>query len=118
MDSNRFVSIIRKVVRNSAIEDTMGNIENPPGRKVLEHELIRSNWYKALSNVDKATVKSIVEDAVDEAIFGMLSVLDGTRAIEDGDDKGTLILVHEKNGAVRLNDPDAIGLHDLYNSVE
>tara|TARA_A100001391_G_scaffold175884_1_gene138841 strand:- start:290 stop:646 length:357 start_codon:yes stop_codon:yes gene_type:complete len=118
MDSEKFVSIIREVVRNIAIEDTMDNIKDPPGRKVPESELIRSNWFNALSDIDQDTVKSIVEDAVDEAIFGILSVLDGTRAIEEGDDKGTLVLVHEDKSKVVLNDPDAIGLHDLYNAAE
>lgn len=118
MDSEKFVSIIREVVRNSAIEDTIENIKDPPGRRVSESELVRSNWFNALSDKDQDSVRSVVEDAVDEAIFGMLSVLDGTRAIEDGDDKGTLTLVYENKRKVLLNDPETIGLHDLYNAVE
>ena len=46
----------------------------------------------------------------------MLSVIDGTRAIEEGEGKGQLLLIHKIDKEERLNDPDKIGLHDLYNA--
>lgn len=115
MDSEYFIAIIKKVVRESAIEDVIKNLEDPPGRRILETEKLRSDWFNGLSGNDRRNVESIVIDAVDEALFGLLSVIDGSRAIEDGEDKGRLVLIHKQQKEQILNDPDKIGLHDLYN---
>ncbi|WP_185236104.1 hypothetical protein [Teredinibacter franksiae] len=116
MDSEKFITIIKRVVRESAIEDTIENLEDPPGRRVPEAEQVRSDWFNALSDDDRSKVGSIVKDAVDEAIFGLLSVIDGARAIEDGEDKGRLVLTYNGEKEQILNDPEVIGLHDLYNA--
>jgi hypothetical protein len=118
MNSEEFVAAVKEVVRDSAIGDTIENLEDPPGRKVPEAEKQRSEWFNNLSEKDRSNVESIVTEAVDEALFGLLSVLDGSRAIEDGDDKGRLLLVHKGLTEVLLNDPDKIGLHDLYNAKD
>ena len=118
MNSEQFISIIKQVVRECAIEDTIENLEDPPGRKVPEAEQLRSDWFNGLSEDDRSKVESIVTDAVDEALFGFLSVIDGARAIEDGEDKGRLVLIHKSQNEVLLNDPDKIGLHDLYNAED
>lgn len=116
MNSEEFVEALKELVRDSAIENTVENLEDPPGRKVSEAEKDRSEWFNNLSDKDRSNVESIINEAVDEAIFGFLSVLDGSRAIENGDDKGRLLLVFKGLNEVLLNDPDKIGLHDLYNA--
>ena len=118
MNSEKFIATIKKVVRDSAVEDTIENLEDPPGRRVPEAEKIRSDWFNALSDGDRSRVESIVKDAVDEALFGFLSVIDGARAIENGEDKGRLILMYKSENEQILNDPEKIGLHDLYNAKE
>ena len=117
MDSEEFILAIKNVVRDSAIEDTIENLEDPPGRKVPELERKRSEWFNNLPEGDRRNVESIIVDAVNEALFGLLSVLDGARAIEDSGDKGQLILTHKGVKENLLNDPDKIGLHDLYNGT-
>ncbi|EKO3627863.1 hypothetical protein [Vibrio metschnikovii] len=116
MNSEQFISVIKKVVRECAIEDTIENLEDPPGRKVPEAEQLRSDWFNRLTEDDRRKVESIVTDAVDEALFGLLSVIDGARAIEDGEDKGRLALIYKGLNEELLNDPNKIGLHDLYNA--
>ena len=116
MNGERFISIIKKVVRESAIEGTIENLEDPPGRRVLETEQLRSEWFNALTSDNRNKVESIVRDAVDEAVFGFLSVIDGSRAIESGKDKGKLVLIYQNSHEEILNDPNKIGLHDLYNA--
>ena len=50
------------------------------------------------------------------AVFGMLCVLDGVRAIEDEADKGSLRLTYSKNGQTKLLSPsDSDLLHDILN---
>lgn len=116
MNSEQFISVIKKVVRECAIEDTIENLEDPPGRKITEVEQFRSDWFNGLTEDDRRKVESIVTDAVDEALFGLLSVIDGARTIEDGEDKGRLTLIYKGLNEDLLNDPDKIGLHDLYSS--
>jgi len=118
MNSEQFVSIIRKVVRECAIEDTIENLEAPPGRNVPEAEKLRSDWFNSLSEDERSKIESIVVDAVDEALFGLLSVIDGVRAIEGGDEKGRLALFYKGSTDELLNDPHKIGLHELYNAKD
>ena len=117
MNSEQFILIIRKVVREAAIEDTITNIEDPPGRRVSEAEQLRSDWFSGLSDQERSMVESIVTEAVDGTLFGLFSVIDGVRAIEDVENKGRLVLIYKGQNEELLNDPDKIGLHDLYNAT-
>jgi hypothetical protein len=51
---------------------------------------------------------------VDETLFGLLVVLDGARTIVD--DGGRFELTYVTDQRVVLNDPQAIGLHELLNA--
>lgn len=115
MNSLEFIKVIKKVVRESSIEDTISNIEEPPGRGASEAEKRRSEWFASLNNSQKEIIESIVSDAVDEAIFGLLCVIDGVRSIESGDKKGRLVLKYLGVTEELLNDPEKAYLHDLYN---
>lgn len=119
MNKEKFVSLIKEVVRDAAIEDTILNVEDPPGRRVSDEEKQLSEWFKNLKDVDQKNMQTIVSKAVDEAIFGFFCVLDGVRAIEDGEDKGDLILNYVSTDQRKvLNGLDTINLHDLYNAEE
>ena len=118
MNGEQFISIIKKAVRECAISNTIENLEDPPGKKVSETEQRRSDWFKALTEDERVKIESIVTDAVDEALFGLLSVIDGVRTIEDGDVKGNLALIYKGPVEELLNDPEKIALHDLYNAKD
>lgn len=116
MNSTQFISSIREVVREYAIEGAISNIKNPPGRRVSDFEKKRADWFNKLDDIDRIMIDSIITYAVDEAIFGFLSVIDGTRSIENSTEKGSIILIHRGKYETVLNDPEQICLHDLYNS--
>jgi predicted house-cleaning noncanonical NTP pyrophosphatase (MazG superfamily) len=114
MRPQQFIEAIKDVVRDAAIDDVISNLKDPPGRTVDKHEAERSAWYNQLSLEESAKVNSAIESAVNEALFGMLTVIDGVRAA--GFD-GKLILSHKDSGGETiLNDPEKIALHDLYSS--
>ena len=117
MNSEEFILIIRKVVRDQTIEDLIDNLKCPPGRKISVEEQTRSEWFNELPDEDRSNVEGLISDAVDEALFGFLSVLDGIRAIEHGDERGRLVLAYKNQDHELLNDPNKIGLHDLYNAM-
>jgi len=114
VNSEDFVEALRRHVGDAAIEDTIANLKQPPGRRVLPVERARSDWYNALSPEDTKHVNSVIATAVHEALFGLLAVLDGARTIDDGG--GRFELAYLADQRVVLNDPQAIGLHDLLNA--
>jgi hypothetical protein len=114
MDGAEFVDAIKKVVRDAAFEDSLKLLENPPGRRPSERLQRRADWYRTLSPLDKEFVRSALSDAVDAAVFGMLSVIDGVRVVENGAKKGNFELHYVKEGREVLAGPGKEMLHDLY----
>lgn len=118
MNNERFVSVIKLVVRDSAIKGVVDNLEHPPGRRPPAELLRQSEWFKQLDEAERQNVVGIVRDAVNHAVFGFLCVLDGVRIIEDGEDQGELLLIYRKDGDTLLNDFADVCLHDLYNESD
>lgn len=114
MDSQQFVDAIKRNVMDAAVDDTIGKLKSPPGRKVSTEEKARSDWYNGLSATERAHVDRIIAIAVHEGIFGLLAVIDGSRAIDS--ENGLLELFYVDSERVLLNNPEAIGLHDLLNA--
>lgn len=114
MKNKEFIDLIKYVVRDAAIENTLGNLKQA-SKSSSDFEKSRTKWFSELSMLEKKHIESIVKDAVDESLFGLLCVIDGVRVIEDDEVKGELILTYEKSGiSFVLNDPSDIYLHDLY----
>jgi hypothetical protein len=116
MDSQKFIDAIRMIVRENAINDVITTTEYPPGRRVSPQQKKRAEWYGSLSDEKKEIIKSIIVDAVDNALFGFLCVIDGVRAIENDPNKGEFEIRYLKEGAVQMSSRDGSLLHDLYNS--
>lgn len=114
MTSQDFVEAIKRYVKDAAIEDTIANLKNPPGRRISTQERARSDWYNSLSAEEVSHVHSVVATAVHEGLFGLLAVLDGARTIDDA--KGQFELMYVSDQQVLLNDPQSVGLHDLMNA--
>jgi hypothetical protein len=114
VNSEDFVEALRRHVGDAAVEDMIANLKQPPGRRVPPAERARSDWYNALSPEDAKHVNSVIATAVHEAMFGVLAVLDGARTIDD--EGGRFELAYLADHRVILNDPQAIGLHDLLNA--
>lgn len=113
MNSEEFVKVVKLVVSDAATADVISVLDAPPGKKPAKELLDLSHFYNMQSADDKQRIDYIIRRSVDEAVFGFLCVLDGVRAIENGDDKGAISLLYEGEAIVKLNaDGD---LHDLYN---
>jgi hypothetical protein len=114
MDTELFVAAIRRYVRDAAVEDVIGKLKSPPGRRVLPDKKAKSDWFNGLSEANALHVQHVVEDAVDEAIFGLFAVLDGSRTICEG----RFDLTYAGAKQVLLNDPDKIGLNEVFNAAD
>jgi hypothetical protein len=114
VDKIEFTKIIKEVVSEAAIEDTIENLNSPPGRKPDEQLVAQSEWFKSLKPSDREMVSKVIAEAVHESVFGFLCVLDGVRSISVAGETNNLNL--SQNG-VQLNDISGDLLHDIYKSV-
>jgi len=114
MTSEEFIKVIKEVVYKGSVDGVVSLLKNPPGRTPPEELLEMSSFFHSLNDTQKSTLVQIIDMACEDTLFGMLCVLDGVRAIEDGPDKGSLELKFSKNEqSVLLNDPEEDFLHDL-----
>ncbi|NAT16946.1 hypothetical protein CU666_20805 [Pseudomonas syringae pv. actinidifoliorum] len=114
MTPQDFVDVIRLVVSDAAISDTVDVISSPPGRKPDKSLVEISEFYNCQSEDGKRNIEKIIKKSVEEAVFGFFCVLDGVRAIENSENKGSLSLLYEGDVIAKLNaDAD---LHDRYNT--
>lgn len=114
MNAEQFVDAIKTEVRDAATNGVISLIERPPGRRPSPNLVSLSQWFNELPMSDKQHVREVAAMASDQATFGMLTVLDGVRVIEDGADRGRLELRHIKGGeSTLLNDLKGPQLHNL-----
>ena len=117
MRSEEFVAVIRLVVRDAAIRNTLSVLDSPPGRRPRQDLVEASAFFHELSPDERDVLRLIVTESVDSTIFNFLSVLDGVLAIESSPTKGTIELRYVRDGiASALNPPGGSFLHEIYNA--
>ncbi len=115
MNNREFVNLIRSIVRDGAVKHTLKLLERPPGRRPPEKLVKLSQWYHALPPDQREWVGLAISEAVDDAVFGFLAVLDGVGQIEEPEERGELKLFYERDGNRELiNDFDKELLHDIF----
>jgi hypothetical protein len=114
VDKERFVSAIRVAVQDAAVTTVIETLMKPPGRAPDADLKLWSSWFNGLAFSDRQNVERVIQQTANAAVFGFFCVLDGVRAIEDGEPKGTLVLHYRAaNSEVHLNDEDGDLLHDI-----
>jgi hypothetical protein len=116
MNKEEFVKRIEKVVHESVVEGTLVLLQKPPGRRPSAALVELSQWFNQLSADDREHVRATIHLAVRDAVFEMLTVLDGVTSIrEPGEEVGTLELWYGTKGeSTLLNGPTGEFLHDLF----
>jgi hypothetical protein len=117
MDSERFVSALIEHVHKPAIEDTIRQLTNPPGRGPPTKVVQAAGWYSSLAPQDKASLETVVELAVHGALFGLLCTLDGVRAVHSAPEHEFHLSSVEHGSSTRLNQLDGELLHDTYQKL-
>jgi hypothetical protein len=110
VDSRNFIDIIKHSVRDAVVSGTLRILQRPPGRRPSAELTENSLWYEA----QRARLSSVIQFAVDQAVFGFLYVIDGVRVIENAESKGRLELRYIREKTTVLNPPDGPMLHDMY----
>jgi hypothetical protein len=115
MTNEEFTQRIRQAVYEPSIEGVVGVLQQPPGRKPSGNLVALSQWFNQLPVDQRERVQAVIQLAVRQAVFGMLTVLDGVRSISDSEERGTLELRYIAEGqSVLLNDPASVPMHDLF----
>lgn len=113
MNSEQFVAAIRTHVELSAVDETIGLLVHPPGRKPGRELVDLSLWYRSLAPADREMVSRAMSEAVHAAVFGMCAVLDGVRPITPEPLSGQFeLLYQDETGRTQLHGD----LHELLNA--
>src|SRR2546427_7081956 len=117
MDAEEFVTALKLYVSDSEATNLAANLRQPPGRRPHATLVRLSTWFNQLVSEDQSFVTELIRAGAEGAIFGVLCVLDGVRAVEDGPEKGTFELYYVKNGERILLSPPNDSFHDLFQSL-
>ncbi len=114
MTTETFIDVVREVVRNASINSVESLLHHVPGRSPDQRLVAFSAWHTALAEPDQLMITQVIEQAVDDALFGFLCVLDGVRVVES--ESGEFELFYRRKGKrVVLSPNEEAGyLHDLY----
>jgi hypothetical protein len=82
MSQEEFITAIKTVVHDAAIEDMKETLVQPSGRNPDQKIRELSAWFNNLSESHKMQAMELVRQSVHASIFGILCVLDGVRTIE------------------------------------
>jgi hypothetical protein len=108
MNADDFIAGVRVAVYHAASSGLLKQLAKPSGRKPRPDLVELSGWFNELTPQDKDRVAQVAEQAVDQAVFGMMAVLDGVRVI---DDQHTELLLRTDSGVLLNEDHD---LHELW----
>lgn len=114
MNNIKFIDSVIKVVRNEAISDTLDNLVDSPGRSPSKEELLLTEWYSKLSDMDKNFLKQTIIMAIDNSLFGIFAVIDGVRTVENDHNSAFELKYINIETKIQLKANEEY-LHDIYN---
>lgn len=120
MTPEEFVAAVKNAAFDSAVTGTMKMLrEGPPGRGPHPRGSALSLWFSQLSAGDQQMVVECVRDAAHAAVFGLLCVLDGVRAIDDPPHDDLRLTATSQNGITTTlaSSSDPFELHDEFNRL-
>ena len=109
MGARSFIDSVYTAVYRTAIDGVLRHLAHPPGRRPRQDLVDLSSWFNGLDEDGQDRVREVVRLSVDQAVFGMLAGLDGSRNLNlDGQ------LSLSVNGSEVAPDHD---LHDTFRSL-
>ncbi len=118
MTREDFVRIAKLQAVTGALDATVAALNDPPGRTPAPSDVELSEWYRASSPESKVKVKSVINEAVQQAVFSFLALLDGVATLGAGHESGRLLLFYaEGENRTLLNNPHEPELHNVFNRV-
>jgi hypothetical protein len=81
MQARQFVEAVYVAVYRAAIDGVGRLLIRPPGRHPRRALTELSDWYNGLDEYERGRVQEVIRLSVDQAVFGMLAALDGSRSL-------------------------------------
>jgi hypothetical protein len=75
------------------------------------------DWFTDLAGDDQRFVLEVARDAAHAAVFGLLCVLDGVRAIDDPPHEQLRLVSVTPDGTETILNPEGSDLHDRLNAL-
>lgn len=110
------VEVIHRDVFKAAQRDVLEDLVDPPGRNPSPRLVALREWYARLSDEDRAMLAEVVRDAADQAVFGLLCLLDNVRPVVDGFKEEVALKVTSSKGERPLAVREVM-LHDLFRQL-
>ncbi len=112
MTPNDFVETIRALAMGAAVDDTVAVLARQPGRRPSPDLVELSTWYQELDNRGQERLRSAIELAARQAVFGVLAIIDGARAASD--EAGAFELTfRSERGVVPISGAGGAVLHEM-----
>src|SRR5690349_12160906 len=96
MTSDDFARAVKLYASDAAARITLSNLKSPPGRRPTPEYIRRSEWFGKLSLSDQEILTEIIQEAAENAAFGLLAIIDGSRVVEDTPAKGDFELHYSR----------------------
>jgi hypothetical protein len=113
----QFVDGMIAAVYHAAVDGTIRVMTNPPGRKPDRRLVDLSNWYRGLSPPHQERAQRLIAFAVDSAVFGILTALDGSRRVLPPATRTGELILELKTDKQRRRINEGAPLHDLYRAA-
>ncbi len=83
MTANEFITNLKQQVCDGAADAVLAALSKPPGKRPASKDVRLSEWFSQQSSTDQAVVREIIVEAVEQAAFNLLAVLDGVAKLSD-----------------------------------
>jgi len=115
MLAREFVDAVRAYAIDAATIDVATLLENPPGRRPSAELRQLSEWYRRLSEDERAMVLHAFSMVARAAVFGVFAILDGSRRVDPRAPTNDYFeLRHVRDGEEQiLSGPKGSVLHEL-----
>jgi hypothetical protein len=117
MNSYEFVGGLKNYVYEHAAPNAIESLDRPDKDDSADF-LRAADWVKSLAPPDRVHLLRAMKLAAEDAIFGMLCVLDGVRVVENSSDKSQFALLAIRNLEIDvITDVRGELLHDIFRGM-
>jgi hypothetical protein len=83
MTPDEFVQAVYRSAYLDSVKAVVSVLESPPGQRPRAALMELSTWYKGLNELDRDAAERLIRFSADNAVFGILALIDGVRAVDD-----------------------------------
>jgi hypothetical protein len=116
MKAEEFIKSIKVAVHDETVSSVFAELRKPAGRKPTSEKKELSDWFNSLDETDQQRVMLIIKETSSTAVFGLLCLFDGVRALNNNNtDRLKISVISEDSSSeTKVHDGTPPFLHDLF----